>query len=189
MGEGVTEHSKIPIQSVHFDKDTYRTITMRAYSENTSIENIISDMVVKQLAMEGFLRNGLHLFHKDIVKILAEAVPEDKLTQLARKFPTLPKEMVILNVDGMKPNLKKYIKSFASFMNVNGYPVRIEENEKEGTISFFAKHGISHNYSIFWGEIIKMTLAGLVDITNEELTDTSVYLECKILDAVNQSAK
>jgi hypothetical protein len=156
---------------------------MRAYAENTSIEKLVNDMLKKQLAMEGFLKNGLHLFHKEIVRILADAIPEDKLADLAREFPTLPKEMVILNVDGMRPNLKKYMKSFASFMDVNGYPVRIEENQKDGTISFYAKHGVSHKYSIFWGEIIKMTLANLVEIANEVLTETSVYLECKILDS------
>jgi hypothetical protein len=180
MGESVAYDHTIPLKNLHLDSDTYRALSMRAYSENTPVEKVVNIMLRKQLAMEGFLKNGLHLFHKDIVRILADFVPEDQLVPLARRFPTLPKEMVVLNVDGMTPNLRKYMKSFASFMDVNGYPVRIEENE-EGMISFYTRHGISYKYSLFWGEIIKMTLAGLAEITREELTDASIYLECRVL--------
>jgi len=154
---------------------------MLTYSGDTSIEKVINDMLKKQLAVQGFLKNGFELFHKDIIRTLANAIPDEKLVQEARNFPTLPKEMVILNVDGVKPDLKKYIKSFTSFMNVNGYTVSIEENKKEGTISFYTRHNISYKYSLCWGEIIKMTLANLTEITKAELTDTSVYLECKVL--------
>lgn len=93
----------------------------------------------------------------------------------------------ISELDGVKPNINKYIKSFASFMEVNGYPVRIEDNEKDRTISFHTRHGINYKYSLFCGEIIKMTLAGLAEITREEMTNSSVYLECKVLQPSERS--
>jgi hypothetical protein len=171
----------IPINSLHLDKEIYRTISMMAYSDNETIENVINNLLKKQLATQGFLRNGFELFHKDIVRTLANAISNEKLVEEARNFPTLPKEMVLLNVDGIKPDIKKYIKSFSSFMTVNGYTVSVDENKEEGTVTFYARHNINYKYSLFWGEIIKMTLADIAEITNAEITDTSIFLECKVL--------
>ena len=175
-----SQEKNVHISDLKLDSETYRAMSKLAYSGGMSVEAVISDLLKKQLAMQGFLRNGFELFHKDIVRTLANAIPDEKLVQEARGFPSLAKELVILNVDGIKPDLKKYIKAFASFMHVNDYAVSISEN-MEGTISFYVRHNINYKYSLYWGEIIKMTLENLAEVINVEIGDTSLYLECKVL--------
>lgn len=172
----------VPLNTLRLDGEIYRAVSMLSYSQKKPIEEIINDMLKKHLAIEGFLKNGFQLFHKDIVRILSSAIPEERLAPEARNFPTLPKEMVILNVDGTRPNLVKYIKSFTSFMNVNGYAVNVDQKRADGTVSFYTRHDLGYKYSLFWGEIIKMTLAGLAEITMSEMTESSVYIECRPLN-------
>lgn len=111
-------------------------------------------MLKKQLAFQGFQKNGFELVHREIIKTLANAIPDEALVREARNIPMLAKEMVILNVGKERPDvkkyIKKYIKSFTSFMTVNGYPVSISENEEEETITFFAKQ-ISVENTLFSG--------------------------------------
>jgi hypothetical protein len=178
MPDDEREHKTIPLNSLYLDSETYRALSITSYSDGVSMEKLISDMLKKQLAMQGFLRHGFQLFHKDLVKTLANSIPDEMLIEGARNISMLAKEMVILNVGGTT-DVKKYIESFASFMDVNGYPVRINEDEKHGTITFFVKPNLGYKYSLFWSEIIKMTLADFAEITKTEVTDSSLYIECR----------
>ena len=80
-------------------------------------------------------------------------------------------------VGGEIEDLKKYIKSFMSFMDVNDYPVSV--NEGDNNISLYIKPGICRKYSLFWAEIIRMTLATIAEVTKVEVTESSMYFECR----------
>ena len=177
MPSRVKRSKDITIRNVRLDAETYRALSIRAYHDHVPIQNLASEMLKKQLAIEGFLKNDFDLVHREIIKTLANAASDEKLIEEARKLAMLAKEMVILNVGSERPGLKKYINSFTSFMDVNDYAVSV--NEGDNNISLYAKPGICRKYSLFWAEIIRMTLASVAEVTKVEVTESSMYFECR----------
>lgn len=170
----------VAVNNVRIDGETYRVLSLKSYYDNVPLQSLVSEMLRKHLAIEGFLRKDFDIVHREIIKTLANSVPEETLMQEARKLGMLAKEMVILNVGSEKPDVKKYIKSFTSFMEVNGYAVSVSENKKDGTAMFYAKPDICRKYSVFWAEIIRMTLESIAEVTKVEATESSVYFECRV---------
>lgn len=175
-----SEPKTVAIGNMHLDGETYRAISMMAYRKGVPVEVLIDEMLKKHLAIQGFLKHDFDIIHREIIRALANSVPDDKLIEEAKKLGMLAREMVILNVGSEKPDVKKYIKSFTSFMDVNDYAVSVSEDKEEGTISFYAKPEICRKYSLFWAEIIRMTLESIAEVTKVEATETTVYFECKV---------
>jgi len=173
------EPKSVAIGNLRLDAETYRSISMMAHHKGVPVEFLVGEMLKKHLAIQGFLKNDFDIVHREIIKTLANSVPDEKLLEEAKKLGTLAREMVILNVGSEKPDIKKYIKSFTSFMDVNDYAVSVNEDREDGTISFYAKPDICRKYSLFWAEIIRMTLESIAEVTKVEATESSVYFECK----------
>lgn len=173
------EPKTVAINNVHLDSETYRALSMRSYHDNTPVQDLVAEMLKKHLAIEGFLKNDFDIVHREMIRTLANALPDETLLEEAGKLGMLAKEMVILNVGSEKPDIKKYIRSFTSFMDANNYAVSVSEDREEGTISFYAKPNICRKYSLFWAEIIRMTLESIAEVTKVETTESSVYFECK----------
>jgi hypothetical protein len=174
------EPKTVSVDNVRIDGETYRALSLKSYHGNVPLQSIISGMLRKCLAIEGFLSKDFDIVHREIIKTLANSVPEETLIQEARKLAMLAKEMLILNVGSKRPDVRKYIKSFTSFMEVNGYAVSVSENNEDGTIMFYAKPAICRKYSVFWAEIIRMTLESIAEVTKVEATESSVYFECRV---------
>ena len=88
-------------------------------SDNLPMERLISKLLKKQIAIQG-LKNGFDLVPREIIKTLADAISDIVLVQEARKILVLAKKVAILKAGSERPVRKRYIKSFASFMTVNG---------------------------------------------------------------------
>lgn len=114
------EPKTVAISNLHLDGETYRALSMMTYRNGAPVEKMIGEMLKKHLTIQGF-KNDFDIVHREIIRTLANAIPDETLLQEARKLGTLAKEMVILNVGSEKPDVKKYIKSFTTFMDVNDY--------------------------------------------------------------------
>ena len=172
--------SEVSVKDLRLNGEMYRTLTVMSYSKRMPLEKLINEFLKKQIAIRDFQKNGFHLVHREIIKTLAKAIPDEILIQEAKKMPMFAKKTAILNVGSEQPDPKKYIKSFPSFMDVNGHHVSVNENEKEGPITFFTKPNIPRKYSLFWSKtIIKLTLASIAEVTDADITESQTRLECK----------
>ena len=72
------------LNNLHIDNETYRKITEMVYSQSTSIEKLINQMLKEQLRTLAFRRSGFILVNKQTLKDITEQVSEEVLINAAR---------------------------------------------------------------------------------------------------------
>lgn len=76
----------VAIGNLRLDAETYRSISMMAYHKGVPVEQMASEMLKGHLAIQGFLKNDFDIVHGEIIRTLANSIPDDKLLEEAKKL-------------------------------------------------------------------------------------------------------
>ena len=173
--------SSTTLNNLHLDNDTYRKITEMAYSQNTSVEKLINHMLKEQLRILAFRRVGFILVNKWTLKDITEQVSDEALINAARNAEAHLKELGMLvaseQTTAAKPTLTDRLNAFRFIMSLNGFPMEIASDPSDKKIRIIARMEMGRKFSIYVGEALKMSLEGLAEVDNIEVTEASLYME------------
>lgn len=173
--------SSTTLNNLHIDNETYRKITEMAYSQNTSIEKLINHMLREQLRTLAFLRMGFILVNKHTLKDITEQLSDEALINAARNAEAHLKEVGMLvasqQTTGAKPTLTDRLNALRFIMSLNGFPMEIASDPSDKKIRIIARMEMGRKIGLYVGEALKMSLEGIAEVDNIEVTEASLYME------------
>src|SRR6266511_2744313 len=151
-----------------------------AYSQNTSIEKLINDMLKEQLRTLAFRRSGFIIVSKQTIKSITEQASDEALINAARNTEAHIKEVGMLvaseQTTAAKPTLTDRLNAFRFIMSLNGFPTEIASDPSDKKISIIVRMEMGRKFSLYVGEAIKMSLEGFAEVDNIEVTEASLYM-------------
>ena len=168
----------VPVGSLRLDSEVYRAVTQMAYSQQMPVEQMINQMLRKQLVSQELFRHGFTITHRETMKVLTGMLSDEMITEAAGSMRSALREMVVSRTGSPSPTIQQYFSSLASFMDLNGYPASIQTDPEDGTVTINVRPNISRKFSLFLGESLKVSLEGMADVIAVDATDTSVHVRC-----------
>lgn len=168
---------KVPAGRVSLDSELYRAITLKAYSQQTSVSETINEMLKLQLSAERFIKAGFIFLHRDLVKTLVDSLSDEAIVQAANNISDTLREVTNMRAGRPRPTIMEYLDVLSSYIEANRQSISIANNE-DGSVYFTVRPGLGPKYSLFLSECLKITLDQIADVTKVEVTDTSVHIEC-----------
>lgn len=168
----------VPVGSLRLDSEVYRQVTQMAYSQQMPVEQMINQMLRKQLVSQELFRHGFTMTHRETVKTLTGMLSDELIREAAGSMKSALKEMVVSRTQSPNPTAQQYFASLASLMDLNGYPTSIQTDPEDGTVTVNVRPNVSHKFSLFLGESIRVSLDGMAEVVDVDATDTSVHVRC-----------
>lgn len=168
---------KVAVGRVRLDSEFYRAVTVKAYSQQTSVSEVINDMLKQQLSMDQFMKVGFIIIHRDLVRTLVDSLSDEAIVQAAKNISESLREATNLRAGKPRPSLAQYLDVLASYMEINRHWIDVASNE-DGSVYFTVRPQLGPKYSLFLSECLKITLDQIADITKVEVTDTTIHIEC-----------
>jgi hypothetical protein len=168
----------VPVGSLRLDSEVYRAVTQMAYSQQMPVEQMINQMLKKQLVSQELFRHGFTITHRETMKTLTGMLSDELITEAAQSMKSSLKEMVISRTGSASPTIQQFFASLASFMDLNGFPASIQTDPEDGTVTVNVRPNISRKFSLFLGESLRVSLEGMADVIAVDATDTSVHVKC-----------
>lgn len=168
---------KVPAGRVRLDSELYRAITLKAYSQQAHVSDVINEMLKLQLSTEQFLKAGFIILHRDLVRTLVDSLSDEAIVQAARNISDTLKEATSNRAARPRPTISEYLDVLSSYIEINHQSITVANNE-DGSVYFTVRPGLGPKYSLFLSECLKITLDQIATVTKVEVTDTSVHIEC-----------
>jgi hypothetical protein len=168
---------KVSPGRVRLDSELYRALTLRAYSQQKSVSEVINEMLKQQLNIDQFVKIGFIIIHRDLVKALVDSLSSEAIAQAARNISDTLKETTNLRAGKSKLTLQEYLGVLSAYLEVNRQSISVANNE-DGSVYFTVRPGLGPKYSLFLSECLKITLDQIAEVTSVEVTDTSIHIEC-----------
>lgn len=168
----------VPVGSLRLDSEVYRAVTQMAYSQQMPVEQMINQMLKKQLVSQELFRHGFTITHRETMKTLTGMLSDETIVEAARNTKSSLKEMVVSRTGSASPTIQQFFSSLTSFMDLNGYPASIQTDPDDGTVTVNVRPNISRKFSLFLGESLRVSLEGMADVAAVDATDTSVHVRC-----------
>lgn len=168
----------VPVGSLRLDSEVYRQVTQMAYSQGMPVEQMINQMLRKQLVSQELFRHGFTITHRETMKTLTNMLSDELIIEAAGSMKSALREMVVSRTGTANPTVQQYFASLASFMDLNGYPTSIQTDPEDGTVTVNVRPNISRRFSLFLGESIRVSLEGMAQVTDVDATDSSVHVQC-----------
>lgn len=168
---------KVPAGRVRLDSELYRALTLKAYSGQTSVSEVINEMLKLQLSTEQFIKSGFIFLHRDLVRTLADSLSDEAIVQAAKNIADMLREVTSVRAGKARPTIAEYLAVLSSYVEANRQSITISNNE-DGSVYFTVRPDMGPKYSLFLSECLKITLDQIADVTKVEVTDTSVHIEC-----------
>jgi predicted CopG family antitoxin len=174
---GKVRRKKVSPGRVRLDSELYRALTLKAYSQQKSVSEVINEMLKQQATIQEFLKIGFIIVHRDAVKELVNNLTDEQAVESAKKIAGALLEATALSTKSARPTLEQYLGALALYMEVNNHYTSIVNNE-DGSVYFTVRPQLGYKFSVFLSECIRITLGSIADITKVEVTDTSIHIEC-----------
>lgn len=174
---GKAGRKKVSPGRVRLDSEIYRALTLRAYSQQKSVSEVINEMLKQQLSIDQFIRIGFIIIHRDLARTLADSLSDEALVQAARKISDTLKEATNLRGGKSRLMLAEYLEVLGSYLEANHQSISTANNE-DGSVYFTVRPGMGPKYSLFLSECLKITLEDIAEVTKVDVTDTSIHIEC-----------
>jgi hypothetical protein len=168
----------VPVGSLRLDSEVYRQVTQAAYSQQMPVEQMINQMLRKQLVSQELFRHGFTITHKETMKTLTGMLSDELIVEAAGSMKSALREMVVSRTGSVNPTVQQYFASLASLMDLNGYPTSIQTDPEDGTVTVNVRPNISRKFSLFLGESIRVSLEGMAQVADVDATDSSVHVRC-----------
>lgn len=170
--------STVPVGSLKLDSEVYRAVTQLAYSQQMPVEQMINQMLRKQVVSQELFRHGYTITHRETIKTLTNMLSDKDIVEAAKSMRSALHEMLVSRTGSANPGIQQYFSSLTSFMDLNGYPTSIQTDPEDGTVTINVRPNICRKFSLFLGESLRISLEDMADVTDVDATESSVHVKC-----------